>query len=111
MIKLKASLKRKAMANLDIVLKSRNITLSSKCHIVKAMVLPVATYRCETWSIKKAQCQRTDTYKSWCWRRLLKILESKIKLVNPKGNQPRIFVGRTDAKAEAPILWSPDMKS
>ena len=86
MIKLKASIGRKAMANLDIVLKSRNITLSSMCHRVKAVVLPVVIYRCETWSIKKSEHQRTDAYKSWCWRRLLKILESKIKLVNPKGN-------------------------
>ena len=70
MIKLKASLGRKAMANLDIVLKSRNITLSSKCHRVKAMVLPVVKYRRETWSIKKAERQRIDACKSWCWRRL-----------------------------------------
>ena len=61
---------------------------------------------------KKAECWRTDTFKLWCWRRLESPLNSKeIKPVNPKGNQPRIFIGRTDAKAEAPILWPPDGKS
>ena len=61
------------MANLDIVLKSRNITLSSKCHRVKAMVLPVVKYRRETWSIKKAERQRIVAFELWCWRRLLRV--------------------------------------
>ena len=69
-------------------------------------------YGCEGWTIKKAEHQRTDASELWCWRRLLSPLDNKeIKPVNPKGNQPRIFTGRTDAKAEAPIFWPPDVKS
>ena len=62
--------------------------------------------------MKKAECRRTDAFKLWCWRRLLSPLDYKeIKPVNPKGNQPRIFIGRTDAEAEARILWPPDVES
>ena len=61
------------MTNLDSVLKSRDITLPTKVHIVKAMVFPVVTYSCESWTIKKAECQRIDAFKLWCWRRLLKV--------------------------------------
>ena len=61
------------MTNLDSVLKSRDITLLTKVHIVKAMVFPVVTYGCESWTIKKAECQRTDAFELWCWRRLLKV--------------------------------------
>ena len=70
-------------------------------------------YGCESWTIKKAEHWRTDAFKLWCWRRLLRVpLDSKgIKPVNPEGNQPWIFIGRTDAEAEAPILWLPDAKS
>ena len=64
---------RKAMTNLDSVLKSRDITLPTKVHIVKAMVFPVVTYGCESWTIKKAECQRIDAFELWCWRRLLKV--------------------------------------
>ena len=64
---------RKAMTNLDSILKSKDITLPTKVHIVKAMVFPVITYRCESWTIKKAKHQRTDAFKLWCWRRLLRI--------------------------------------
>ena len=81
---------RKTMTNLDSILKSRDITLLTKVHIVKAMVFPVFMYRCESWAIKKAEHQRIDAFKLWCWRRLFKsLLDSKeIKLVNPKGNEP-----------------------
>ena len=65
---------RKAMTNLDSVLKSRNITLPTKVHIVKAMVFPVVTSSCENWTIKKAECQRIDAFELRCWRRLLKVL-------------------------------------
>ena len=65
---------RKAMTNLDSVLKSRDITLLTKIHIVKAMVFPVVTYGCESWTVKKAECQRIDAFELWCWRRLLKVL-------------------------------------
>ena len=64
---------RKAVTNLDSVLKSRDITLPTKVCIVKAMVFPVVTYNCESWTIKKAECQKTDAFKLWCWRRLLKV--------------------------------------
>ena len=67
--------------------------------------------RCESWTIKKAECQRIDAFELWCWRRLLSPLYSNgIKLVIPKGNLPWIFIGRTDAKAEAPVPWPADAK-
>jgi len=61
---------RKAMTNLDRVLKSRDITLPTKVHLVKAVVFPVVMYRCESWTTKKAKCQRIDSFQLWCWRRL-----------------------------------------
>ena len=83
------NLGRKAMINLDRVLKSRDITLLTKVLIVKAMVFPVVMYRCESWTIKKAECQRIAAFELWCWRRLASPSDNKeIKPVNPKGNQP-----------------------
>ena len=64
---------RKAMANLDSILKSRDITLPTKVHLVKAMVFSVVMYGCESWTIKKAECRRTDTFELWYWRRLLRV--------------------------------------
>ena len=64
---------RKAMTNLDSILKSRNITLQTKVHLVKAMVFPVVTYGCESWTINKAECRRIDAFELWCWRRLLRV--------------------------------------
>ena len=64
---------RKVMINLDSILKSRDITLPTKIRLVKAMVFPVVMYGCESWTIKKAECQRTDAFKLWCWRRLLRV--------------------------------------
>ena len=69
----KAILGKKAMTNLDGVLKGRDITLLTKVHIVKAMVFPVVIYSCESWTVKEAECQRIDAFKLWCWRRLLKV--------------------------------------
>ena len=66
-------LARKTMTNLDSILKSRDITLPTKVHLVKAMVFPVVTYACESWAIKKTECQRTDAFELWCWRRLLRV--------------------------------------
>ena len=66
-------LRRKAMTNLDSILKSRDITLPTKVHVAKAMVFPVVMYGCESWTIKKAECQRTDTFELWCWKRLLRV--------------------------------------
>ena len=97
---------RKAMTNLDSLLRSRDITLLTKVHLVKAMVFPVAMYGCD-WTIKKAECWRTDAFKLWCWRRLKSSLDCKeIKPVNPKGNQSWIFIGRTDAEVETPNTLS-----
>ena len=64
---------RKVMTNLDSILKSRDITLPTKVHLVKTMVFPVAMYGCESWTIKKAECQKIDAFKLWCWRRLLRV--------------------------------------
>ena len=100
---------RKAMTNLDNILKSKDITLPTKVHLVKAMVFPVVMYECESWTIKKAECWRIAAFELWCWRRLLDCKE--IQPVNPKGNQPWIFIGRTNAEAETPILWPPDVKN
>ena len=69
-IKRRLLLGRKAMTNLNRVLKSRDITLPTKVHLVKAMVFPIVMYGCESWTIKKAECQRTDAFELWCWRRL-----------------------------------------
>ena len=82
---------RKAVTNLDSILKSRDITLPTKVHIVKAMVFPVAMYGCESWTIKKAECQITDAFELWCWRRLLRVLwtarrsnQSIVKEISPE---------------------------
>jgi len=72
-IKRRLLLGRKVMTNLDSILKSRNITLPKKVHLVKAMVFPVVMYGCESWAVKKAECRRTDDFELWCWRRLLRV--------------------------------------
>ena len=104
---------RKAMTNLDSISKSRDITLSTKVHLVKAMFFPVVMYGCESWTINKAERWRTDAFELWCWRRLFESpLDCKeIQPVHPKGNQSWILIGRTDVEAETPILWPPDVKN
>ena len=103
---------RKVMTNLESIFKSRDITLPIKVCLVKAMVFPVVMYGCESWTIKKAEHQRIDGFELWYWRRLESPLDFKeIQPVQPKGNQPWIFIGRTDAEVEAPILWPPDVKN
>ena len=98
------------MTNPGSVFKSRDITLPTKICIVKAMVFLLVMYECESWTIKKAEHQKIDAFELWCWRRLKSPLDCKeIQSVNPKGNQPWIFIGRTNA--EAPIFWPPDAKS
>ena len=101
------------MTNLNNILKSRDITLLTKLRIVQAMVFPVVIYGYESWTIKKSECQRIGVFKLLCWRRLFEnpLDCKKVKPVHPKENQPWIFTGRTDAKAEAPILWPSDGKS
>ena len=64
---------RKAVINVDSILKTRDITLPTKLHIVKTMVFPVVMYGCESWTLKKAECRRTDAFELWCWRRLLRV--------------------------------------
>ena len=79
---------RKVMTNLDSIFKSRDITLPTKVHLVKAMVFPVVMYGCESWTIKKAERRRIDGFELWCWRRLLSPVDCKeIQPVHPKGNQ------------------------
>ena len=97
------------MTDLDSILKSRDITLPTKVHLVKAMFFPIVMYGCESWTVKKAEHGRIDAFELWCWRRLLDC--KKIQPVHPRGNQYWIFVGRTDVEAETPILWPPDAKN
>ena len=100
------------MINLDSIFKSRDITLSTKVHLVKAMVFPVVMYGCESWTVKKAERRRIDAFELWCWRTLESPLDCKeIQLVHPKGDKSWVFIGRTDVEAEIPILWPPDVKS
>ena len=89
-IKRRLLLGRKVMTNLDSILNSRDITLSTKVHLVKAMVFPVVMYGCENWTVKKAECQRIDAFELWCWRRLLRVPwtarrsnQSFLKEINP----------------------------
>ena len=100
---------RKVMTNLDSILKSRDITLPTKVFLLKAMVFLVVVYGCESWTVKKAEHLKIDAFELWCWRRLLKSpLDCKeIQPIHPKGDQSWVFFGRTDAKAETPILWPP----
>ena len=103
---------RKAMTSLDSILKSRDINLPTKVHLVKAMIFPVVMYGCESWTIKKVEHRRTDAFNLWCQRRLESPLDFReIQPVNLKGNQPWIVIGRTDVEGEAPTLWPPDVKS
>ena len=98
------------MTNLDSILKSRDITLPTKVCLVKAMVFPMVMFGCVSWTVKKAEHQRIDAFE------LEKTLESpldckEILPVHPKGNQSWVFIGRTDAEAETPVLWPPHVKS
>ena len=100
---------RKVMTNLGSIVKSRDITLPTN---VKAIVFPVVMYGRESWTIKKAECRSIGAFELWCWRRLLNSLDCKeIQPVHPKGDQSWVFIGRTDAEVEPPILWPPDEKS
>ena len=103
---------RKTMTNLNSILKNRDITLMTKVWIVKVMVSPVIMYQCENWTIKKAEHWRIAAFTIVVLEKTTESpLDSKeIQSVHPKGNQPWIFIRRTDAEAEAPILWPPDLK-
>ena len=90
---------RKAMTNLDSILKSRDITLPTKVHVVKAVVFPVVMYGCEGWTTKKAECQRIDAFELWCWRRLLRVPwtarrsnQSILKEISPEYSLERLML-------------------
>ena len=98
---------RKAMTNLDSIVQSGDITLLTKVHLVKAMVFPGVMYGCDIWTIKNAEHWRSDAFELWCWRRLLRVpLDCKeVQPVHPEENQSWVFIGRTEAETEAPVLW------
>ena len=97
---------RKVMTNPESVLKSRDITLSTK---VKAIVFPVVMYGCESWTVKKAECRKIDAFELWCWRRLLRVpwtaRRSNQSIL--EGDKSWVFIGKTDVEGETPILWPP----
>ena len=84
--------------------------MPTKVCLVKAMVFPVVRYRCESWTVKKAESQRIDAFELWCYRRHLRVPGLQGEPVHPKRNQSWIFIGRTNAEAETSILWPPDAK-
>ena len=104
---------RKVMTNLDSILQSRDITLLTKVHLVKAMVFPVVMYGCESWTVRKAECQRIDGFELWCWRRLLRVPwtarrsnQSVLKEISPEYSLEGLML-----KLKLPILWPPDVKN
>ena len=105
-IKRRLLLGGKAMTNLYSILKNRDITLPTKVRLVKAMVFPVVVYGCESSTVKKA-----DAFELWCWTPESPLDCKEIQPVHPKGDQPWVFFGRNDAKAETPVLWPPHVKS
>ena len=110
-IKRRLLLGRKVTTNLDSILKSRDVTLSTNVHLGKGMVFPVVIYGCENWIIKKAEHQRIDAFEL-LEKTLASPLDCKeIQPVHPKGDQSWVFIGRTDAEAETPTFWPPDAKS
>ena len=98
------------MTNLDSILKSKDITLPTKVHLVKTMVFPVVMYGYESWTIKKAEGQRIDAFELWCWRRLLRVPWTA-RRSNQSIDQSWVFLGRTDVEAVTAIFWPPDAKS
>ena len=110
-IKRRLFLGRKAMTNLENILKSRDTTLPTKVHLVKALVFPIVMYGYESWVINKAGRRRIDAFELWCWRRLLRVPWTAGRSSQSVLNQFWIFIGRTDAETEAPILWLPDVKN
>ena len=104
---------RKVMTNLDSIFKSRDITLSTKVHLVKVMVFPVVMYGCESWTIKKAECRRIDAFELWFWRRLLRVPwtarrsnQSILKEISPGYSLEGLMF-----EAETPIFWPPNSTS
>ena len=102
---------RKVMTHLDSMLKRRDITLSTKVRLVKAMVFPVVMYGCESWTVKKAERLRLDAFELWCWRRLLQVSwTARRSNQSTKGDWSWVFIGRTVVEAETLILWPLDVK-
>ena len=111
-IKTCSLLGRKVMTNLDSILRSSDITLSTKVHLVKAMVSPIVMYGCESCTIMKSEHGRINTFELWCWRRLLKVpCTARRSIQSILKDQFWVFIGRTDVEAETPIFWPPDVKS
>ena len=109
---------REAMANRDSILKSRDITLPTMVRLVKAIVFPVVTYGCESWTIKKTECRRIDAFELWCWRRLLRVPwsarrfnQSILKEINPEYSLLKLKLQYFHSEAETPIFWPPDKKN
>ena len=98
-IKRRLLLGRKVMTSLDSIFKSRDITLPTKVRLVKAMVFPVVRYGCESWTVKKAECQGIDAFELWCWRRLLRVPWTARRSIQPVHSEDQLwmFIGRTDA--------------
>ena len=112
-IKRRLLLGRKVMTNLDSIFKSRDITLSTKVRLVKAMLFPVVMYGCESWTIKRAELQRRNIFELWCWRRLFRVLwaakrsnQSILKEISPGYSLEGLML-----KLKLPILWPPDVES
>ena len=100
------------MTNLDSIFKSRDITLLTKFHLVKAMVFPVVMYGCESWTVKKAERRRIEAFEMWCWRRLLRVpWTARRSKQSSEGDQSWVFFGGNDAEAETSVLWPPHVKS
>ena len=113
-IKRRLLLGRKVMTNLDSIFTSRDIILPTKVCLVKAMVFPVVMYGGESWTVKKAECQRIDAFELWCWRRLLRVPWTERRSnqsILKEIHQSWVFIERIDAKAETPVLWPPHANS
>ena len=105
---------RKTMTNLDSILKSIDITLPTKVHLVKAMVFPVVMYGCESWTVKKAERRRIGAFELWCWKRLLRVpwtVRRSNQSILKEISWSWIFTGRSDVEAETSVLWPPDGKN
>ena len=85
--------------------------MPTKVHLIKAMIFPVVTYGCESWTVKKAESPKIDAFELWCWTFESPLDCKEIQSVHHKGDQSWVFIGRTDAEAETPILWAPHAKS
>ena len=106
---------RKVMTNLDSIFKSRDITLPTKVHLVKAMVFPVVTYGCESWTVKKAECRRIDAFELWCWRRLSRVPwntrrsnQSILKEISPEYSLEGLML-KLKLQYFGPLMWRADL--